>query len=85
MEKFNSAVATDVIKELANEVCANYVAYFEDNNIDEEVEKENQLVKTYWDITNIEFERAYQCNSEEEYEELKNQVIKARELLNASK
>ncbi len=84
MEKFDKSVVVDVIKELANEVCANYATYFENHNIDETIDKENQFVKAYWEVSNIELERAYECNSEQEYEKLKNQIIKARELLNAS-
>lgn len=85
MKKFDKAVAVDAIKELANEICADYVTYFDDNNIDEEAEKENQLVKSYWIVADIELERSYKCDSEEEFERLKSQLIKARNLLNESK
>lgn len=47
MKKFDRALEIDVVKELANEVCANYFRYLTEKNIDIKEESDDELVKTY--------------------------------------
>ena len=83
MKRFDKAVAVDVIKELANEVCAKYVKYFIDNDISTD-DKENEMVNSYWKMVDMEHNKAYECNTESKYNELVNLIKKVREEIDAA-
>jgi len=78
MKKYDEALEIDVVKELANEVCANYFKYMTKNNIDTKKDSDNEVVKTYLTMVRIKSNDVYKCNNADDFENLKRKIIKAR-------
>lgn len=81
MKRFDEALEIDVVKELANGTCGEFIRYFDVNGIEPKKESKDELVKIYWKIARIETKTVYECNNLSNFEKLKEEIKEARKLL----
>jgi len=86
MEKFDRTFEMDTTKDYANGVMGDYIRYFDRKEEETGIEidtndRTNPLVKNYWDLNKIELDRVYDCNTKEEFMNLKKEIQEKREFL----
>ena len=86
MEKFDRTFEMDTTKDYANGVKGEYIRYFDRKEEETGIEIDtnditNPLVKNYWDLNKIEKDRVYDCNTKEEFMNLKKEIQEKREFL----
>ena len=86
MEKFDRTFEMDTTKDYANGVKGEYIRYFDRKKKETGVRIDKKdikdpLVKNYWDLNKIELDRVYDCNTKEEFMNLKKEIQEKREFL----
>lgn len=77
MKKFDRALEMDVAKEMIDDTMAEFIRYFNQNNIDENADRNNPISKAFFELLDMRKNKVYACETKKEFDEI---IKKANEM-----
>lgn len=81
MRNFDEAVAIDVAKSIIDDTMADFIRYFNQNDIDENADRNDPISKAYFELLDMRKNKVYNCKTKDKFDEIIKEAKEMKELI----